>query len=171
MLVPLAVLGLAVGSYADCSKNEIFKLLDKGYSKTEVDGICNKSKSSLKWITPTQEICKANGGKMDRSKCKSNWENAKKICKVSGGILPTVEIFRQVVRDCTGVYYPKNNIEWEKNVNNSFYQNCYKKRGLSSDYFWSITTYNDSWVWGAGLYNGHIDWFSKSEKFRVICVQ
>ncbi len=31
LLVALVILGLAVESYADCNKNEILKLIDKGF--------------------------------------------------------------------------------------------------------------------------------------------
>ena len=33
-----------MGSYANCNKDEIIKLLDKGYSKVEVDKICEEEK-------------------------------------------------------------------------------------------------------------------------------
>ena len=36
MLVPLAVFGLFVESYADCSKYKILKLKDTGFTKTEI---------------------------------------------------------------------------------------------------------------------------------------
>jgi hypothetical protein len=92
VLVPLVVLGFAVGSYADCSKDEIMKLLDKGYSKSEVDGVCGKSakKTDLVWGKPNSKTCIANGGKMSEGVCTSTWSVANNICSVLNGQLPNI---------------------------------------------------------------------------------
>ena len=139
VLIPLVVLGLVVVSYADCSKNEIMKLIDKGYTKSEINGICGKSepkKRKSKWITPTQKVCKANGGKMKGYICQATWSNAKDICRASGGRLATIDELKKVVTDCGGT------IDDNNNKADAIYQDCFKEKGFSSDYhsYWSSTT-------------------------------
>lgn len=50
-----------------------------------------KVTSHSKWITPTNSVCKANGGEMSDYICIANWHAAKAICSASGGRLPTIE--------------------------------------------------------------------------------
>ena len=168
VLVPLAVLGFAVGSYADCSKDEIKEMIKKGISSSVINSACGKKES--KWITPSYTICKSNGGTVKNGVCKANWSNAKKICELKGYRLPTIDDFRNIVSSCRGVYNPKNRVSWDKNKHNTFYQNCYKEYGFQAEYYWSRTEFNNSWVWGAGLDGAHLDWFDKSNNFVVQCV-
>ena len=168
MLVPLAVLGFVVGSYADCSKDEIFKLLDKGYSKAEVDGICGKSKkkSSSKWITPTNSVCKSNGGNINKDNvCEANWRNAKNICSVNGGRLATYNELKKVILDCGGIINDNKNIR---------YKSCFEKKGfVANNDYWSSTTdalYNSS-AWGLFFYGGGDLRDSKTTNSSVICIK
>ncbi|CAA6806746.1 MAG: Unknown protein [uncultured Sulfurovum sp.] len=130
--VLLVVLGFAMGSYADCSKDEILKLLDKGYSKSEVDGICGESekKKALKWITPSKSVCVGNGGKIVDGSCEAKWSDAKKTCNVSGGKLATKSEFIKVIIDCGGKINTNN-------LSNSFYYSCFKNKGFISNHYWS----------------------------------
>jgi len=138
VLIPLVILGLSVGSYADCSKDEVLKLLDKGYSKSEVDGICGK-KSQSKWITPSKSVCVANGGKISKGICEASWSNAKEVCHASSGRLPSSKELEKVVTDC-GV-----NIDDSKNnIKDSSYQSCYQGEGFSPYYYWSSITDNSN---------------------------
>ena len=41
IILVLMLLGTTMESYADCSKNEVIKLLDNKYSKQEINRICN----------------------------------------------------------------------------------------------------------------------------------
>jgi len=172
MLLPLAVFGLVVGSYADCSKDEIIKLIDKGYSKTEINGICGKSepkKEKSKWISPTQKVCKAHGGKMDGYTCEANWSNAKDICSASGGRLATIDELKKVVTDCGGIIDDDGS-----NRADSVYQDCYKKKGFnSSEYYWSASTTasNTGVVWVVYFGNGSDDDHHKSNSYYVRCVR
>ena len=178
MLLPLAVFGLVVGSYADCTKNEIMKLIDTGYSKTEIKGICKRSepkKEKSKWINPTQKVCKANGGKMNGYICKSNWSNAKNICSASGGRLPTIDELRKVITDCGGEIKEEDDAttEWTRNKKNTFYQACYKKKGfLSSNDYWSTTTNacESSVAWYVAFNRGDY-WLSKTSEGSIRCVR
>jgi len=144
ILVPLAVLGLAVGSYADCSKDETLKLIDKGFSKSEINGICNKSESKPKgliWVTPSDRVCKANGGKIDKHGiCDAHWMEAKDICRASGGRLPDRYELKKVIVDCGGTVD-----DYTNNKANSAYQSCYKRKGFSSSYdYWSSSSLKGS---------------------------
>ena len=79
--------------------------------------------NTSKWITPTERICKANGGEIDKyGICKSNWKNATKICSATGGSLPSKEVLEQVVTDCGGILtFMFMEDERKKNKNNSNY--------------------------------------------------
>ena len=171
VLVPLAVLGFAVGSYADCSKDDILKLIDKGFTKTEINGICGKSESKKeksKWISPTQKVCKANGGKMNGYTCTANWSDAKDICSASGGSLPSIEVLKKVVIDCGGTINDDDNNEVD-----AVYQDCYKNKGFISTYYWSSTThasYTNN-AWDVYFSDGYMSYNPKSSKFNVRCVR
>jgi hypothetical protein len=172
MLVPLAVFGLVVGSYADCSKDEIMKFIDKGYSKTEINGICGKSepkKKKSKWISPTQKVCKANGGKMAGYTCEASWSDAKDICSASGGRLATIDELKKVVTDCGGTIDDLDN-----NQADSVYQDCYKRKGFSTSRdYWSSTTYgryaNDAWC--VGFNGGYMHYYGKPYNTHIRCVR
>ena len=79
----LVIIGFTILSYANCSKEEVIKLGDKGHSKLEINKICEKDKpkkEELKWISPSKKVCKENEGKMIGGICRANWSNAKNIC-------------------------------------------------------------------------------------------
>ena len=146
------------------------KFLDKGYSKAEVDGICGKSesKSSSKWITPTNSVCKANGGQIDRhGTCEAPWIMSKDICHASNLRLPTINELKKVIVDC--------GVEVEHNINNKTdlsYKNCYNKKGFSSHYlYWSSTTYtlNSLDAYFADFNVGNDPHGAKTLKVAVLC--
>ena len=150
VLVLLVVLGFAiVGCSNDSSENE-------------------PKKEELKWISPIQETCKANGGKIDNDICKANWSNAKDICSASGGRLATIDELKKVVTDCGGI------IDDYANKADSVYQDCYKRKGFSpSNYYWSSTTYasNTSYAWNVSLRYCDADGYHKSANGYVRCVR
>ena len=126
--------------------------------------------STSKWITPSDSVCKANGGKMDAyGICQSNWENAKKICSANGGQLPSIDDLKQVVVDCGGEWD-----NWSKNNKNTYYQPCYKQKGFNDfSLYWSSTSssyYNESayivYFYGGTLNNG-----VKGNNYYVRCVR
>ena len=129
-----------------------------------------------KWITPKDTVCKANGGKIDKDgDCKAEWEDAKNICRASGGNLPTKEVLGQVVTDCGGIL----NTDWSgddstKNRKNSNYKSCYKSKGFFDfNYFWSSTTTvyntNNAWIVSFG-YGTQYDSFKVYSNY-VRCVR
>jgi len=101
------------------------------------------SQSNKKWLDPTESVCYDGGGVINvKGVCLANWENAKKICRTSGGVLPTIEMLEKVVTDCGGVID-----DVYGNSENLDYQACYKREGFfSSPSYWSSTTYQDPYI-------------------------
>jgi len=151
VLVPLVVLGFAVGSYADCSKDEVKEMIKKGISSSVINSACGKSQS--KWITPSYTICKSNGGTVNYHSCKATWVNAKNICSASGGRLATIDELKKVVTDCGGTIG-----KFDRNIENTSYQTCYKGKGFVFSGYWSSTRFvgvgNNIWI--ISLYNGNV---------------
>jgi len=142
-------------------------------------GVVPPPPPTSKWITPTDGICKANGGKINKHHgvCEANWKNATKICRVSGGQLPSRADLKKVVVDCGGSFLTPKTKDWNsltnKNMDNKSYQSCYKEKGFNSNYYWSSTTYasytNGAWVVSfnrGGTYHGN-----KSHYNYVRCVR
>ena len=135
--------------------------------------------STFKWISPTNNICKANGGKIDDGVChRVSWKDAIKICKASGGSLPTKEDLHKIITDCGGVLNTNVNFDREfyknKNINNSNYQVCYKKKGFDNkDYYWTSETYKESssYAWSVLFQNGHANWGNKNFHLSVVCTK
>ena len=142
MLVLLVVLGFAVG--------------------------CEK-KTALRWISPTQKVCKVNGGEMTNDICKANWSDAKDICRASGGRLATFDELKKVVTDCGGTID-----DYDNNRADAVYQDCYKEKGFStSDHYWSSTTdaSGTNYAWFVYFRNGYTDGNGKSDGHYVRCVR
>ena len=143
-----------------------------------------------KWITPKDSVCKANGGEIDKyGVCKAKWEEAKQICRASGGSLPTKEVLGQVVSDCGGIlgnWWIKENASLEslfdssgltedsaKNIKNSNYQSCYKSKGFNSNDYWSSTTNvtNTNNAWYVSFHYGYQNNYTKDNSSYVRCVR
>ena len=126
-----------------------------------------------KWITPKKSICINHGGEIYDGACKSNWENAKKICSFSGGRLPTKIELKTVVTSCGGEMNDDDIAEWDRNRENNNYQSCYKKRGFTFEYYWSSTTHMSisSYAWSVIFYVGGDSWYSKIDEIHVRCVR
>ncbi|CAA6804548.1 MAG: Unknown protein [uncultured Sulfurovum sp.] len=54
---------LTIYSNAQCTKNEILKLSDVGFSKDEIINICSSNIRFTSWITPLNSTCRNDGGK------------------------------------------------------------------------------------------------------------
>ncbi len=130
--------------------------------------------STSKWLKPSDSVCRANGGKIDKyGICEATWQNAKKICSASGGQLPSRDDFHKVITDCGGIADADSG-ERDKNRNNSSYQSCYKQKGfISTNFYWSSTTYasDTSYAWVVGFYYGYGSWDSKTDESYVRCVR
>ena len=72
------------------------------------------------WITPEDKVCTDNGGKIDEGLCYTRWEEAKKVCSISGGKLPSLVQLKKVITDCGGIIN-----ERDKNQQNTDYDKCY----------------------------------------------
>ena len=131
--------------------------------------------STSKWITPSDSVCKANEGRIDEyGICKASWKNAKKICRASGGTLPSKEVLGEVVSDCGGLLSLFDFKKMNKNGKNSNYQSCYKRKGFSdSDDYWSSTSSSDynEYAWVVGFYSGGQSNSHKGNNFYVRCVR
>jgi hypothetical protein len=178
--IKLALAGLSLAlftssAYAECSKSEVMKLIDKGFSKTEISSICGiaqkastaKRKTS-KWITPKNTTCRSKGGKLYKGVCEANWQNAKAICRASGGRLPQISELKKVITDCGGAVNAD-----EENRGDPNYQSCYKRKGFISSNYWSSSTYasytNNAWY--VYFYNGYTDSNYKDYSLYVRCVR
>jgi len=168
----LIILGLAVGSYADCTKDEILKFLDKNFSKVEIEKICNKNEEKTKeltFITPSHQICVDNGGKMNSDGCSANWENAKSICNKSNARLISSEELKQVLIDCGAIIN-----EYDKNVANFSYRSCHKKKGFESNYYWSnlgLINHNNDSATNVNFGGAMIGTSKRSSNLFVRCVE
>jgi len=130
--------------------------------------------STSKWINPSNSVCKANGGEFYKGVCYANWKDAQKICRVSGGRLPTIDELNKVVTACGGEV-TKDWISHKiiQNNNNSNYQNCYKEKGFIFYYYWSSTTNAryTNYAWGVNFGYGYTRNYSKSYNSYVRCVR
>jgi len=134
--------------------------------------------TTSKWITPTDGVCRSNGGKINKIGCYANLKNAKKICSASGGRLPTIDELRGVIIDCGGTLTTFGDKDWDsltdKNIANKSYQSCYKKKGFSSsNSYWSATTRaSDSrYAWFVTFDYGVDGWYSKTGEGYIRCVR
>jgi len=120
------------------------------------------------WITPTDEVCVANGGKISEKICYSRWAEAKEICSESGGVLPPLEVLKTVITSCTGVLNDR-----EANQNNLKYSECYKESGFSMFAYWSSDTNEESErdAWYVGFFYGSVYEFNKNHFNYVRCLK
>jgi len=181
VLVPLVVFGLVVGVYADCNKEEVFKLIDKGFSKADIDTLCETSEikeEKSKWITPTQKVCEANGGKVDNDEgiCEATWDEAKDICLDSGGKLPSKYELSEIIDDCGGQYDIFNQNDYH-NDDNPSYQACYKEKGFSgSSSYWSSSMMKNPlnggfYTYSVDFLKGFIKTFYRSNPLYIRCLR
>jgi len=130
--------------------------------------------STSKWLKPSDGVCKANGGKLYKGVCQANWENAKKICSVSGGQLPSRADLKKVVVDCGGSFTTYGNRDWDslidKNIANKSYQACYKEKGFIG-WYWTREEKNSSYAWYVSFNLGLDGWDGKSVNGYALCVR
>ena len=171
---------LSTYTLATCNKQEVMKLIDKGFSKTEINSICDiQAKSTAtpkpksKWITPSNSTCRSKGGKLYKGICQANWQQAKSICRASGGRLPTKNELISVISECGGNTANSYSAHTE-NKEDPNYQSCYKQKGFSaSNYYWSSTTYagSSSYAWNVDFDGGYQSNGSRSNSLYVRCVR
>lgn len=120
------------------------------------------------WITPTDEVCKANGGQIEEKICHAKWDEANKICEVSGGVLPTLDELKAVITGCTGKIDAR-----EENQDNLKYYNCYQDKGFTIFTYWSSDTYEERAgnAWYVGFFYGSVYQFNKKHFNYVRCIK
>lgn len=164
----------------EIKKNRVRIMIEKGSEfKLEFEVIGNDSSSyrssRIQWLDVSASICRANGGTMLNRVCKVPWSDAKKICRVSGGVLPSFDELKAVVKGCGGInvgFLANNrNAITDKNIANKSYQKCYKSKGFSSNYYWSSTTYNVYFAWIVRFFDGSVNNSSKYNSSYVRCVR
>lgn len=146
----ILALSLSTSIYAECSKNEVIKLVDKGFSKSEIDNICNKT--VIKWASPSEHNCRSNGGgySPSTSSCWSTWSEAKNICRASGGRLPSIDELKNEVSKCGGISknYDSEDMSYGymdiSSESHKSYIACIKNADFGTTYYWSSTTNGDS---------------------------
>jgi len=132
--------------------------------------------ASDKWITPTNKICKTNGGYMDEYGCKATRIDAKKICTAAGGRMPTIKELEKVVSDCGGKNVnSESSDDWnsitDKNRANKSYQACYKKKGFTYDYL-SSSSYGDGIsIWNIGFDFGGTYLYNQYLSMWIRCIK
>lgn len=176
MLILLTGL-LGTYSYATCSKSEVMKLIDKGFSKTEINSICDiqtksttTAKPKSKWISPARKACTKNGGKLKSGGiCSADWYSAKRICSVAGGRLPNINELTSAVTSCGGEIN-----DWDNNENDSSYQSCYKQKGFSpSGIYWSssVSVSDSKNAWVVYFKDAYAYSSGKTNEYYVRCVR
>ena len=131
--------------------------------------------SISKWITPKNSVCKANGGEVFKGVCRAKWKNSKKICRDSGGSLPSRNDFKHIVTSCGGKLVTYGDKYWDsisdKNLKNKFYQSCYsKQKGFSSRWYWTKEESASS-AWNINLYYGFEQLQRKSDGHYIRCIR
>ena len=153
------------------------KLIDKGFSKTEISSICDiqtkrstTTKPKSKWISPARKACTKNGGKLKSGGiCVADWHSAKRICSAAGGRLPNINELKSVLTGCGGEIN-----DYDYNRNDSSYQACYKQKGFSSsDYYWSSSVYvfDKRCAWFVNFKIGSQYIYNKTDEGYVRCVR
>jgi len=95
------------------------------------------TKTDTQGIDPSAGVCTKNGGIFDKSGvCKANWQDAKHICRVAGGRLPTISELKAVFSSCGNKITAPN------------YKSCCKRKGFDCDdvsaMYWSSDTSADN---------------------------
>jgi len=168
----LIVISCITVTNADCSKDEIMKLIDKDFSKKEIKSICSNSRDktiNTQWIKLSNRECIESGGEIYGGICLSNWSDANKICSLAGGRLATrFELKNSIIR-CGGMVD-----EYDNNTRSKSYQHCFMKDGFSSMYdYWSSTSCrtNKQDAWVAYMGSGNVYNYDKDGKSYVRCVK
>lgn len=102
------------------------------------------------WIDPEKSVCIKKGGKVDGNGfCFATWREAQQVCLSSGGVLPSINMLKEVVLDCNGVL---DNVDEEESRSETLA--CYKGKGFLLNRYWSETSYDASSAWGIHFGDG-----------------
>ncbi len=168
----LTIVSLTTILSADCSKDEVEKLLSKDFSTKEIKSICGENKNIIintEWIELSKKECIDAGGEMYNGVCLANWSVATKICSVAGGRLATRYELKNSIIQCGGMID-----EYNQNIKSESYQQCCKKDGFSPMYdYWSSTSCrtNSEDAWVAYIGSGDVYNYNKDGKSYVRCIK
>ena len=121
--------------------------------------------SAAEWVSPSNELCTKNGGKISRGGiCYAKWDDAKRICSNSDAGLPTIDDLRQVLASCGGKFD-----DYNMHKDDPAFQSCSKKKGFSvSRHYWSSTKGQaDGYSIAVRFANGY-DYMSKNDKTNSV---
>jgi hypothetical protein len=171
-------------SNIEITKNRVRITVEKGSkfkAKFDIVGgnTTSTSRSSgLKWLDVSSSTCERYGGKMYEGGCKADWHEANKICSSMSARLPSVNELNAVTKTCGGTPTRFGSDDWysitDKNIANSFYQSCYKRKGFSDyDYYWSSTSISGGTdgAWLVFFSNGYVNDYYKDDNGYLRCVR
>ena len=131
-------------------------------------GLSVGSYAQSKWVTPSIQICISHGGTIEEGACASSWAQTNNICKALNGIVPQLHELKKVVLDCGGTIDV-----FDHTVNDSSYQECYKKEGFSDMLFYwtsSPRLEDATQAWRVGFHSGVEGHANKKENSYVRCM-
>ena len=92
-----------------------------------------------RFYAPSKSVCLRYGGSWHRifEHCQTTWPKAKRICRASGGRLPSARIFQRLITICGGHISLSGD---RKMKNRMSYRNCIRSYGVRDiDDFWTST--------------------------------
>ena len=99
------------------------------------------------FVSPAKSTCLSRGGVWESifGSCNASLSNAKKICRASGGRIPTQHEFEKLIRSCGGTVHLDGRGDLSVNRNSWSYKRCYRDHGLdrTRNNYWTST--KDKW--------------------------
>lgn len=185
-LVSVALAGLLVGCGSDSDDEkrspspDPTAIQDQTATPAPTDNILGAEEVYDIWVKPSKSVCESNGGKyseynglnaIDKKEysCDANWENSNKICNAIDGELPSIELLMAAVTDCGGTI----DGHYSNKGDNKDYSDCYRKSGLTPEYYWSSTSLDrdSNMAWFIRFLNGSKDFNKKTYSLTVQCVR
>ena len=143
---------IVTSTHATCTKEQVFTLLEKDFSKKEINSVCgiesrHRFLAKHKWVDASAISCTKYNGKMVKNTCRANWHQAKQICENMHLRLASAYELKMVVQECGGVIDDNTN-----NRRNKAYQACYKEYGFLD------ASFNDHWSSNTNLMHEEKAW-------------
>jgi len=134
------------------------------------------------FISPSKATCSKYGEHWNNNfgVCTASWRSAKKVCKASGGRIPTKREIQRLIRSCGGVDASaiKDTMYRLKNINSYSYSSCYKRKGIPGGpkSYWTATKYSvmpNEYRVTAEIYAGDFRYcnYRLRDSSAVICVR
>jgi len=131
------------------------------------------------FMTLSKSTCLRHGGRWNSNfdVCEASWSKAKKICRTSGGRLPSLNELKRVIRSCGGVPIDGEKMGNERHRTNSL---CYKRLGIRyifhGDYWTSTAPYYPSvpsslFKMDVTIDSGHYYYDDRMSQNYITCVR